>query len=321
MYIQTTEGSAQEPLQHSFGDAAASSREADRRFKRVAALVTEGLKTAKDATPQLSTNAQQELLRFMSSQLEVFFPRGHGLIDTKGKVLRQSQKATIEIPVEAKDGSRWRFEHRVRLYLSDQMGFRKSGEHLTGHFSSIRLFTRELHGTTPSRAIGTALHEMIHMMFAMIRRFEHWLGTIGAEGAARLLSRQQPWRLLVLSGFAAHRERLERHVRDLLRVLPIPMQAAELAASLVEEAFAAIFEVIVDEAIARSSRAKRRKRGPAALLTSDFSPKNFIKYYVLERGFAVTEKQLDSRDAQQIFERMAKDVGALAAALRAHLDS
>jgi len=35
----------------------------------------------------------------------------------------------------------------------------------------------------------------------------------------------------------------------------------------------------------------------------------------------VTEKQLNSQDAQQIFERMTQDVGALAAALRAHLDS
>lgn len=317
MYIRTTDGPAQGPLQHSLGDAAVSSREADRRFKRVAALVTEGLKTAKDAIPQLSTNAQQELLCFMTSSLENFFPRGHGLIDAKAKVLRQSQKATVQVNVRTKDGSLWPFEHRVRLYLSDQMGFRKSGEHLTGIFSSIRLFTRELHKATPSRAVLVALHEMTHMMFAMIRRFEH---RFGAETAARLLSRQ-PWRLLVLSGFAAHRERLERHVRDLLRVLPIPMQAAELAASLVEEAFAAMFGVIVDEAIARSSHAKKGKRGPAALLTSDFSPKNFIRYYVFERGFAVTEKQLESRDAQQIFERMTKDVDALAAALRAHLDS
>ena len=317
MYIRTTEGPAREPLQYSLGDMPTSSREADRRFKRVAELVTDGLKIAKDAIPQLSTHAQQELLRFMASLLENFFPRGHGLIDAQAKVLRQSQIGRVEIPVIAKDYSKWPFEHRVRLYLSDQIGFRKSGEHLTGIFSSIRLFTRELHEATPSRAVLVALHEMTHMMFAMIRRFEH---RFGAETAARLLSRQ-PWRLLVLSGFAAHRERLERHVRDLLRVLPIPMQAAELAASLVEEAFAAMFEVIVDDAIARSSHAKKGRRGPAVLVSARFPPKEFIRYYVLERGFAVTEKQLDSRDAQQIFERMTSDVDALAATLRTHLDS
>jgi len=320
MYIRTSEGSAPGPLQYSLGDVAASSREAERRFKRVAALVTEGLKIAKEAIPQLSTNAQQELLRFMTSLLENFFPHGHGLVDAQAKVLRQSQKATVEIPVEAKDGSRWSFEYYVRLYLNDQIGFRKSGEHLTGHFSSIRLFTRALHEATPSRAALVALHEMTHMMFAMIRRFEHWLDTIGAAGAARLLSRQ-PWRLLVLSGFAAHQERLERHVRDLLRVLPIPMQAGELAASLIEEAFAYMFGVIVGEAIARSSHAKKGMRGPAVLVSAAFPPKEFIKAYVLERGFAVTEKQLNSREAQQIFERMTSDVDALATALRAHLDS
>lgn len=320
MYIRTTDRPLQEWLQYSLGDSPVSTPEADARFKRVASLVTDGLKMAKHAIPELSTGSQREFLGFITTVLENFFPRGHGLIDEHGKVLRQSQRGTIEIPVVAKDGSRWGFEHRVRLYLSDQKGFRRSGDHFTGHFSSIRLFARELHGTTSTNAAGTALHEMIHMMFAMIRRFERWLGTIGAEGAARLLSRQ-PWRLLVLTGFAAHRERLERHVRDLLRVLPIPMGAGELAASLVEEAFAAMFEVIVDEAIARSSHTKRGTRGPAVLVSSGFPPKAFIRYYVLEKGFAVTEKQLDSRDARPIFERMTKDVDALAAALLAHLDS
>jgi hypothetical protein len=161
---------------------------------------------------------------------------------------------------------------------------------------------------------------MTHMTLAMIWRFEHWLGTIGAKGAARLLS-QRPWRLLDLSGFAPHRVRLERHVRDLLRVLPIPMQPGELAASLVGEAFAYMFGVIVEEAMARSSHAKKGQRGPAVLPPSGgFSPEAFITSYVLERGFNVTAKQLKSGAAQQIFVRMTSDVDALAAALRTHLD-
>jgi hypothetical protein len=319
MYIRTTEGPVQEPLQYSLGDAPASSREADRRFKRVAALLTEGLKVAKDAIPQLSTTrkttGKQELLRFMTSLLENFFPRGHGLVDAQGKVLQQSKIGTVVVPVIAKDGSRWPpFEYRVRLSLSDQtLDPKLRGRHMTGNFSSIRLFTRALHGTTPSRAVITALHEMTHMMFAMVRSLERLRG---ADTAAQLLSRE-PWRLLDLSGFTGHRRRLERHVRDLLRILPIPMQAAELAASLVEEAFAYMFSVIVDEAIALSSR----RRGPGVLPTAGFSPEEFITSYVLERGFNVTPKQLKSREAQQIFERMTSDVAALAAALRAHLDS
>src|SRR5262245_21701798 len=120
MYIRTSEGSVRGTMQYSLGEPAASAREAERRFKRVADLVTKGLKLAKSAIPQLSTH-QQELLSFMMSPLENFFPRGHGLVDAQGKVLRQSQPATVMVPVLAKDGSRWPFEHRVRLYLTDQI--------------------------------------------------------------------------------------------------------------------------------------------------------------------------------------------------------
>jgi hypothetical protein len=154
------------------------------------------------------------------------------------------------------------------------------------------------------------------MMFAMVRSLEH---LCGADTAAQLLSRQ-PWRLLDLSGFAGHRGNLERHARDLLRVLPIPMQAAELAASLVEEAFAFMLVVIVDEAIARLAHAKKRKRGPAVLPTVDFSPERFVTVYVLERAFNVTAQQFKSAAAQQIFQRMTGDVTRLAAALRALID-
>jgi hypothetical protein len=316
MYIRTGEGSMLGTLPYYLGDVTASSREADRRFKRVAARITEGLKAVKDAIPQLPTNAQQELLRFMASQLEGFFPRGHGLVDVKGNVLRPSQPATLQVPMIGKDAGWPPFEYRVRLYLSDQMVDPKlRGRHMTGHFSSIRLFTRALSGTIPSRSVLTALHEMTHMMFAMVRRLEQLRG---ADRAAQLLSRE-PWRLLDLRGFAAHRGRLERHVHDLLRVFPIPMQAEELAASLVEEAFASVFAVIVDEAIARSSHAKTRKGRPALLPSGGFSPEEFITSYVLERGFTVTKKQLSSQEARTIFARMTSDVDALAAALRAHL--
>ena len=316
MYICATTG-PQRLFHYSLDGAATPTREAEQRFKHVAALVTAGLTMAKAAIPQLKTQAQQDLLRFMVSLLDNFFPVGHGLVDEKGAVLRQSQKATIQINVRANDGSLWPFEHRIRLYLADHIPDpRIRGELMTGIFSSIRLFTREMKDGSPRDAIRTAVHEMTHMMFAMIRRFEQ---RFGAETAARLLSRQ-PWRLLVLSGFELRRERLERHVRDLLRVLPIPMQAPELATSLIEEAFAFMFGVMIDEAIAVSSRLPKPGSGPAILVSVDFSPKQFLRFYVLERGFAVTEKQLNSRGAQQIFERMTGDVGALAAALRAHLE-
>jgi hypothetical protein len=318
MYIRTMDRTAPGIFQYRLGEPATPAREEEQRFKRVAALVTDGLNMAKAATPQLKTQAQQDLLRFMTSLLDNFFPGGHGLIDAQGTVLRQSQKATIQINVRANDGSLWPFEHRFRLYLADHIPDpRIRGELMTGIFSTIRLFTREMNDGSPRDAIRTAVHEMTHMMFAMIRRFEQ---RFDAETAARLLSRQ-PWRLLVLSGFEPHRQRLERHVRELLRVLPIPMQPAELAASLIEEAFAFILGVILDEAIAAAARLPKSKSGSAILVSVDFPPKEFLRFYVLERGFAVTEKQLQSRGAEEIFARMTSDVSALAAALRVHLDS
>ncbi|MDX2033444.1 MAG: OmpA family protein [Blastocatellia bacterium] len=314
MYLRTFEEPVQGPLRYGLGDAAASLRETERRSKHVAASVTEGLKLAKDSIPHLSKNGQQELLQLMISQLENFFPLGHGLVDSQGKVLRQSQKAIIGIPV---GGAPWPFEHYVRLYLNDQTGFGKNGDHYLGNFSSIRLFTRALHKKTPRSAVRTALHEMTHMTFAMVRRFEQ---RFGGEIIARFLS-GHPWRLLALSGFEADRKRLERHLNNLLRVLPIPMQAGELAASLIEEAFAFVIGTIVDEAIAKSVRAKSGKRGPAILPSEGFSPEAFLTYYVLEQGFAVTPQQLASPEAQAIYKQMKRDVDALAAAIRTHLDS
>jgi hypothetical protein len=315
MYIRTHEEPSPGPVQYHLGDTSSSS-EASKRFKRVTGLITDGLQSARDAIPQLSTTGQQDLLRLMISFVENFFPLGHGLVDAQGKVLKQSQKATVQVPVVAADGSRWPFEYYARLYLSDQTPDReKRGDHITGNFSSIRLFVRTLQSTTPPGAFLVALHEMTHMMFAMIRKFEHQLG---ADTATRLLSRQ-PWRLVVLSGFKSHLERLEAHLRDLLRVLPFPMQATELAESLLEEAFAFVLGEIVDGAIVRAIHAKKGKGGPAILASKGFSPEAFITYYVAERGFNITAAQLKSRGAQHIFRQMAADVDALAAALRTHI--
>lgn len=318
LYIRAGDRSLPGSVLYTLGDAGPSSR--DQRFKRVAALVTEGIKTAKDSIPQLKTPDQKELLRLMTSLLETyFFPSGHGLIDDQGKVLRQSKIGIIVLPIVTGDGTRWPpFEYRVRLDLSDQIvDPNLRGRHMALHFSGIKLFARSLQGATAARTVLTGLHELTHMAFAMIRSLE---SLRGKDIAAKLLSRN-PWRLLDLSGFTAHRERLERHLRDLLRVLPIPIQAVELAAPLVEEAFAFMFGVLVDEAIVRSAHVKAKKSGPAILPTAGFSPEEFITTYVVERGFNVTREQLKARGAQQIFLRMTSDVEALAVALRMHLGS
>ena len=53
MYIRAGHISVPGSTLYTLGDAVPSSREADQRFQRVAALVTGGIKTAKDAIPQL----------------------------------------------------------------------------------------------------------------------------------------------------------------------------------------------------------------------------------------------------------------------------
>jgi hypothetical protein len=100
---------------------------------------------------------------------------------------------------------------------------------------------------------------------------------------------------------------------------PIPMQTAEPATSLVEEAFAFISGVIIDEGIARPLHAKK-KRGLDFMPSRGFSPEALLRYYMLEKGFAVTKKQLASPEAQLGYKQMTSDVDALAIALRAHLD-
>jgi len=70
MYIRTMKGTARRFFHPGFGEPATPVREEEQRFKRGAALVTDGLKMAEAATPQLKTQAQQDLLRFMTSLLE-----------------------------------------------------------------------------------------------------------------------------------------------------------------------------------------------------------------------------------------------------------
>jgi hypothetical protein len=93
MYIRTNEGATQGGLQYSLGDAVGPARSASNRFKRVAALITDGLKLAVDASPHLATHAQQELLRFITLQLnsrgaQEIFKRMTTDVDSLAAVLR-----------------------------------------------------------------------------------------------------------------------------------------------------------------------------------------------------------------------------------------
>ena len=76
MYIGTILRPDRESLPYGLGEPAPSPRDAEVRFKRVATLVTNGLKSAEGAIPQLSTKAQQDLVLFLTSQLKEFFPIG-----------------------------------------------------------------------------------------------------------------------------------------------------------------------------------------------------------------------------------------------------
>jgi hypothetical protein len=99
------------------------------------------------------------------------------------------------------------------------------------------------------------------------------------------------------------------------------MQAAELAASLVEEALAFMFGVIVDEAIARSVTRKRESADPPYYPLSTFRRKGSSRSTCSNVRSTYTRNCSRSEEPSRSSRGMSSDVDALAAALRTHLGS
>jgi hypothetical protein len=151
------------------------------------------------------------------------------------------------------------------------------------------------------------------MLFAMVRSYEQ---RFGEKLVSRFL-RQAPWRLLDLSSFKPHAQRLEKQVAKLRQMLPIPYTAADLANSLIEESFAYILGVQMQVAMTAGSR----PAGGSRIQVADFwQPEEFIRGYILERAPGYV-KQLDAATVKVISAPLIQDVDAMRQDMVNHLRS
>jgi hypothetical protein len=261
-----------------------SSATADtRRIAKVAARIDEGLRAGEAALSQAQPRGRRELLAFVVSLLRThFFPSGYGIVDTSGKVVRASARAIVEMQVEKADGSRWPFEHRVRLSISAKPpdSARWAGEHSGAFLSVITLFAGAFDGASASAAAGAAVHEIVHMLFAMLGRLTEQFGDAVTD---RFLA-TDPWRQLDMRSFTTQSEALAAALDDLLKVLRLPVTTAEFARSLVEEAFAYTMGREFSRAIEAADATHRP--GPKVVVDAISVADLLVRAYVLERSSA-----------------------------------
>jgi monoamine oxidase len=252
-----------------------------RRIAKIAAKIDEGLRAGEAALPQAQPRGRRELLAFVVSLLRThFFPSGYGIVDAGGKVVRASARAIVEMQVEKEDGSRWPFEHRARLSISAKPpdSARWAGLHSGAFFSVITLFAGRFDGCPASVSAGVAVHEIVHMLFAMLGRLREQFGDAVTD---RFLA-TDPWCQLDMRPFTTQCDALAAALDDLLKVLRLPVTTAELARSLVKEAFAYTmgreFSRVIEAADA--AHRPRRKVVVDAVSVADL----LVRAYVLERS-------------------------------------
>ena len=201
-----------------------------------AARVHQGLRLAEAWLRRQPRSGVPELLRFAVSLLRThFFPSGHGLIDTQGRVQRQAPAARIAMTLRLRDGAPAPFEHRVRLWISalGPDNVQLAGRHSDASFSSITLYASAFTGAASTVALQHAVHEVLHMLFTLVDRLRQRHG----DAMADAFLQHDPWRLLDLRRHEALRKRLQQTLGPLLQMLGSPEPAAMAAGQLVEEAF------------------------------------------------------------------------------------
>jgi monoamine oxidase len=283
-----------------------------RRIAKVAAKIDEGLRAGEAALPQAQPRGRRELLAFVVSLLRAhFFPNGYGIVDATGKVVRASARAIVEMQVEKADGSRWPFEHRVRLSISAKPpdSARRAGEHRGAFFSVITLFVGVFDGVCASAAAGVAVHEIVHMLFSMLRRLREQFGD---DTAHRFLA-TDPWRQLDMRSFTDESDALAAALDDLLKVLRLPVTTTELARSLVEEAFAYTMGREFSRAIEAADAA--HKSGPKVVIDAVSVADLLVRAYVLERS-SVAATVLAEPAVAEAVRRLAPAIEALTDAMR-----
>jgi hypothetical protein len=261
----------------------------------------------------------------MVGGLGTFFPTGFGILNQQGEAVKGSARLRFETIIRQPGGAVTRpYLYDVRLFVSDQESPFVSGDHRSiGDWASrIQLYARALSRARPQEMVGTAIHEMTHMLRSLVRSF---VGKFGAAAAGQFPSRGTAV-LLNLSGFAGHRAKMEGHFARLLAVLEKQANvrfegnmASFIADKLLEEVLAYVFTARVSEAMAEADARKMAKktRGPGVGLSVGFAPMEFLKTYIRRHWLRDTalRKALDTGEAGRAIATMSDDLRAIVSAM------
>lgn len=295
------------------------------RINLVAKTMTQALQLATDALPFLKAAAQKELLQQMIEGLRTFFPTGFGILNEKGEAVKGSARLRFETIIRQPGGAVLRpYLYDVRLFMSDQNAPFKSGDHrpIGDRASQIRLYARQVASARPQEMVGVAIHEMTHMLRALVRSFE---GKFGAAAASEFPSRGTA-RLLNFSGFAANRAKMEGHFERFVSVLERQANvrfernvASFIADKLLEEVLAYVFTARVGEAIAEVDARKMAKKtgAPGVGISVGFAPMTFLKNYIRRHWLSdpALKTALETAAAQRPIADMSDDLRAIVGAM------
>jgi hypothetical protein len=295
------------------------------RINLVAKTMTRALQLATDALPFLKAAPQKELLQQMIEGLRTFFPTGFGILNEKGEAVKGSARLRFETIIRQPGGAVSRpYLYDVRLFMSDQDAPFKNGDHrpIGDWASQIRLYARRIAGARPQEMVGVAIHEMTHMLRALVRSF---VGKFGAAVAGEFPSRGTA-ALLNFSGFAANRAKMEGHFARLVATLERQSNvrfegnvASLIADKLVEEVLAYVFTARVSDAMAEDEARKMAKktRGPGIGVAVGFVPMTFLKDYIRRHWLSdpALKAALETTAAQRAIADMSDDLRVIVSAM------
>src|SRR5262245_48236147 len=295
------------------------------RINLVAKTMTRALQLATDSLPFLKTSAQKELLQQMIEGLRTFFPTGFGILNEKGEAVKGSARLRFETIIRQPGGAVSRpYLYDVRLFMSDQNAPFKGGDHRSiGDWASrIQLYARQISGARPQEMVGVAIHEMTHMLRALVRSFA---GKFGAAAASEFPSRGIA-ALLNFSGFAANRAKMEGHFARLVAILESQANirfegnvASLIADKLLEEVLAYVFTTRVSVAMAEDEARKMAKktRGPGIGVGVGFEPMAFLKNYIRRHWLSdpALKAALETTAAQRAIADMSDDLRMIVSAM------
>src|SRR5215813_12999472 len=296
------------------------------RINLVARTMTQALQLATDALPFLKAAAQKELLQQMIEGLRTFFPTGFGVLNEKGEAVKGSARLRFETIIRQPGGAVARpYLYDVRLFLSDQDAPFKSGDHrpIGDWASQIRLYARQIAGARPQEMVGVAIHEMTHMLRALVRSF---VGKFGAAAAGEFPSRGTA-ALLNFGGFAANRAKMEGHfarfVATLERQANVRFKEGIVSSlitdKLLEEVLAYVFTTRVGEAMAEDEARKmaKKRRGPGIGVGVGFVPMTFLKNYIRRHWLSdpALTPALETTAAQRAIANMSDDLRAIVSSM------